>query len=49
VFLPVEVGVVVAQVADFAEAVVVVGVRPATPLDVGIGRFVDWYLRYHEA
>jgi UDP-glucuronate 4-epimerase len=25
-----------------------VGYRPATPVEVGVSRFVDWYLDYHK-
>jgi UDP-glucuronate 4-epimerase len=33
--------------ADITDLQRAVGFVPSTPLDVGIGRFVDWYLRYH--
>jgi UDP-glucuronate 4-epimerase len=49
VFLPMQAGDVPATYADVEALERDVGFRPATPLDVGIGRFVDWYLRYHEA
>jgi UDP-glucuronate 4-epimerase len=25
-----------------------VGFKPSTPIEVGIGRFVDWYLDYYK-
>jgi UDP-glucuronate 4-epimerase len=33
--------------ADITDLQHAVGFVPSTPLDVGISRFIDWYLRYH--
>jgi UDP-glucuronate 4-epimerase len=33
--------------ADITDLQRAVGFAPSTPLDVGIARFIDWYLRYH--
>jgi UDP-glucuronate 4-epimerase len=44
---PMQPGDVVATAADIAALEQAVGFRPATPLAVGIGRFVEWYRRYY--
>ncbi len=46
-FLPMQAGDVPATYADVADLEQDVGFRPATPLEEGIGRFVDWYRSYH--
>ena len=47
VLLPLQPGDVVATYADIDDLARDVGFRPRTPLDVGIGRFVDWYRDYY--
>ena len=46
-FLPMQSGDVPATFADIADLEHDVGFRPATPLEVGIERFVDWYREYY--
>jgi len=45
--LPMQPGDVPATYADVDDLVNDVGFSPATPIDVGIGRFVDWYREYY--
>ncbi len=45
--LPMQPGDVPATYADVEALVRDVGFRPATPLEVGIGRFVDWYRGFY--
>lgn len=45
-FLPMQPGDVPATEADVADLVRDVGFSPATPIEVGIDRFVTWYLEY---
>ncbi len=47
--LPMQDGDVPATVADVSELAAAVGFRPATPVDVGISRFVRWYREYYKA
>ena len=42
--LPIQLGDVVATYADVAGLKQAVGFAPSTPLDTGVGRFLDWYL-----
>ncbi len=46
--LPLQPGDVPDTWADVDDLVTDVGYRPATPVEVGVGRFVDWYLDYHK-
>lgn len=46
-FLPMQDGDVKATYADISAISNDLGFKPATPIDVGIPRFVDWYRRYH--
>lgn len=46
-FLPLQPGDVPNTYADVADLVDDVGYRPNTPIEVGIHRFVDWYLSYY--
>jgi UDP-glucuronate 4-epimerase len=48
-FLPMQAGDVPATFADIADLERDVGFRPATPLEVGLQRFVDWYRQFDEA
>ncbi|HZK12991.1 MAG TPA: NAD-dependent epimerase/dehydratase family protein [Desulfobaccales bacterium] len=45
--LPIQPGDVPATYADIARAREKLGFEPLTPIDVGIPRFVQWYLDYH--
>ena len=45
--LPMQPGDVPATYADTADLERDVGFRPATPVETGIARFVDWYKTYH--
>ncbi|HVT04901.1 MAG TPA: NAD-dependent epimerase [Thermoanaerobaculia bacterium] len=45
--LPIQPGDVPATYADVDDLMRDVGFAPATPIEVGIGRFVDWYLDYY--
>ena len=47
-FLPMQPGDVPATFADIADLERDVGFRPATPIEVGIQRFVDWYRGYYQ-
>jgi UDP-glucuronate 4-epimerase len=46
--LPLQPGDVPDTWANVDDLVTDVGYRPATPVEVGVGRFVDWYLDYHK-
>lgn len=46
-FLPMQDGDVPATYADVADLVEAIGFRPATSIETGIGRFVDWYRNYY--
>jgi UDP-glucuronate 4-epimerase len=45
--LPMQAGDVPDTWADVEDLVTDVGYRPATPIEVGVRRFVDWYLDYY--
>jgi len=45
--LPIQPGDVPATYADVDDLMRDVGFRPATPIEVGVQRFVDWYRRYY--
>lgn len=45
--LPMQPGDVPDTFADVADLITDVGYRPATPVEVGVVRFVDWYLDYY--
>ena len=45
--LPMQPGDVPATYADVDDLMRDVGFRPATPIEVGIKRFVEWYREYH--
>ncbi|MCW2557801.1 MAG: nucleoside-diphosphate-sugar epimerase [Mycobacterium sp.] len=47
--LPMQPGDVPATYADVDDLQRAVGFKPDTPLEVGIGRFVEWYREYHGA
>ena len=46
--LPLQAGDVPDTWADVEDLVADVGYRPATPVEVGVRKFVDWYLEYYE-
>jgi len=46
--MPMQAGDVRATVADVSKLEKAVGFRPATPVEVGVGRFVDWYRAYYK-
>ena len=46
-FLPMQDGDVQATYADVADLVAAVGFKPATSIETGIGKFVEWYRRYY--
>ena len=46
-FLPMQKGDVPATFADIDDLVRDVGYRPATPIEVGVRRFVDWFCGYY--
>jgi UDP-glucuronate 4-epimerase len=45
--LPIQPGDVPATYADISRARTKLGFEPATPIERGIPRFIDWYLDYH--
>lgn len=47
-FLPLQPGDVPETFADASELVQAVGYRPATPVRVGVQKFVEWYREYYE-
>ena len=48
IFMPMQAGDVVATYADVTDLMKDTGFSPATPLEVGIGKFVDWYRDYYK-
>lgn len=46
VFVPMQLGDVLETFADIEHSRQKLGFNPKTPLDVGIPRFIDWYLKY---
>jgi UDP-glucuronate 4-epimerase len=46
-FLPLQPGDVLATFADVADLETEIGFRPKTSLEVGLKRFVDWYLNFY--
>jgi len=46
-FLPMQAGDVPASFADVDDLMADVGFKPATPVEIGIDRFVSWYLEYY--
>jgi len=46
--LPLQAGDVPETIADVARLEAAVGFRPATPIEAGIGRFVEWYRSYYQ-
>ncbi|MBR4328534.1 MAG: NAD-dependent epimerase [Candidatus Riflebacteria bacterium] len=48
IFMPMQAGDVVATYADVSDLMKDTGFSPATPLEIGIGKFVDWYRNYYK-
>lgn len=46
-FLPIQSGDVPATYADVEDLMSDVGFRPKTPIEVGVGLFIDWYRNYY--
>ena len=46
-YLPMQDGDVLATYADVADLEAAVGFAPATPLETGVARFVEWYRSYY--
>ncbi len=46
-YLPLQPGDVVETYADVSDLERMIGFKPATPIEKGIARFVDWYKAYH--
>jgi UDP-glucuronate 4-epimerase len=46
-FLPLQLGDVPETCADIEDLAMDVGYRPATPVEVGVRRFVDWFCEYY--
>ncbi|MBE9237568.1 NAD-dependent epimerase [Anabaena aphanizomenioides LEGE 00250] len=46
--LPLQPGDVTMTYADVDDLIADVGFKPATPIDVGISRFIDWYRNYYQ-
>jgi UDP-glucuronate 4-epimerase len=47
--MPMQAGDVASTEADTAETRAVLDYAPSTPVEVGVGRFVDWYRDYYQA
>jgi UDP-glucuronate 4-epimerase len=47
-FLPMQPGDVKETYADITDLQKAAGFSPATPLEIGLSQFVDWYKKYHE-
>ncbi|MBW2054018.1 MAG: NAD-dependent epimerase [Deltaproteobacteria bacterium] len=47
-FLPMQPGDVPTSFADVDDLMQAVGFKPSTPIDEGVGKFIDWYLDYFE-
>jgi UDP-glucuronate 4-epimerase len=47
-FLPLQDGDVVETYADVQDLFAEINFRPATPIEVGVGKFVDWYKGYYQ-
>jgi UDP-glucuronate 4-epimerase len=47
-FLPMQEGDVPDALADVDDLVREIGFKPSTPIEVGVGKFIDWYLDYYK-
>jgi UDP-glucuronate 4-epimerase len=46
-FMPMQEGDVPEALADVTDLVKEINYKPSTPIEVGVGKFVDWYLEYY--
>jgi UDP-glucuronate 4-epimerase len=46
-YVPLQAGDVIATAADTADLETLTGLKPATPIEEGVRRFVDWYRSYY--
>ena len=46
-FLPMQEGDVPEALADVSDLMKEINFKPATPIEVGVGKFIDWYLDYY--
>jgi UDP-glucuronate 4-epimerase len=47
-YMPLQEGDVPETSADISDLEKVIGFRPSTPVEVGVGKFIDWYLDYYK-
>ena len=47
-FLPIQDGDVEETYADIDDLIRDIGFKPSTPIEVGVGNFVDWYRSYYK-
>jgi len=47
-FMPIQPGDVPATYADVTDLINVVGFKPSTPIEEGIGKFIDWFKDYYK-
>jgi UDP-glucuronate 4-epimerase len=47
-FLPLQDGDVPETYADVSDLEREIDFKPATPIEVGIGKFIDWYKKYYK-
>ncbi len=47
-FLPMQDGDVPDALADVSDLENTIGFKPSTPIEVGVGKFIDWYLEYYK-
>jgi UDP-glucuronate 4-epimerase len=47
-YLPMQPGDVKETFADISDLQKAAGFSPVTPLEIGLGHFVDWYKKYHK-
>jgi UDP-glucuronate 4-epimerase len=47
-FMPMQEGDVPEALADVTDLVKEINYKPSTPIEVGVGKFVDWYLEYYK-
>jgi len=48
-FLPLQQGDVPETFADVSDLIAEVDFKPETPIEVGVGKFIDWYLSYYKS
>jgi UDP-glucuronate 4-epimerase len=47
-FLPMQQGDVPEALADVSDLMKKINFKPDTPIEVGVGKFIDWYLDYYK-